>query len=150
MTFREHIARFLAPEYFQEQRNFTDQVNQRVADALFKMDEFEPFLRKYHVIFSADWQRAEDRLDEASKMQLFMWAYGMERDPNFKYLTDWIINTQGNATITKAQTDSEWFYGRAAIATMRLFVREVGRLSSHYQEIMESRGQTFDEHLTVE
>ena len=127
------------------------EVNNRVADIVMKMDPFEPFLKKYNVIFSKEYPRPEDKLDSVSQLKMFMWAYGMYTDPSFRYLTSWIINTQGNATLRKGKTDPEWFFGRSAIVTIGLFVDEVGRLASHYKEILaKAEGETFDETLTVE
>lgn len=161
MSTREKIARWLAPEAFtnvsivtaefaKKSLELDMQVNRRVADIVAKMDPFEPFFKKYHVVFSKEWERPEDRLNPQSQLQLFMWAYQVEGDPSFKYLVDWMRNTQGNATLRKAKNENEWFYGRAAVAVVTLLVDEVTRLASHYRELMAKRGQSFDEHLPVE
>lgn len=153
MKFGERVARLLSPDVFEalekqgEELEFT--VNNRVADALFKMDPFEPFLKKYNVIFSEEWDRPEDRLDQISRIRLFTWAYGIEKDPSFLHLTNWIMNTQGNATLRKGKTDPEWFFGRSAIVTIALLVEEVGRLASYYREMI-GKPEEFNEHLAVE
>lgn len=153
MIFTERIARFLAPHVFEaleKQKQELDlTVNNRVADVLFKMDPFEPLMKKYNVIFSKEWERPEDSLDDVSQLRLFMWAYGVEQDPSFKHVMDWIRNTQGNATLRKGGQEEQWLYGRAAVATITLLVREIGRLSTHYRERMR-KGEGFDEHLPVE
>lgn len=153
MIFSERIARFLAPHVFEalekQRQEMEMAVNNRVADALFKMDPFEPVMKKFNVIFSELWEKPEERLDQMSQIQMFMWAYGIERDASFKYLVDWIRNTQGNATLQKGSNHDEWLYGRAAVATITLLVREIGRLASRYRDIRE-RDAGFDEHLPVE
>lgn len=157
---RSKVAKWLAPEWeegvlrmaFDVDRKMleVDSVaNQRVADILSKMDPFEPFFKKYHVIFSTEYERVEDKLNEQSRIQLFQWAYGLHRDPSFIHLVDWIRNTQGNATLRKARNDNEWFYGRAAVTVMTSFVDEVGRLSSRYEELL-AKDHPFDPSLPVE
>lgn len=154
MTIGQRIARFLAPEDYEaiaKERSAIDlAVNNRVADVLFKMDPFEPLLKKYNVIFSEEWTHPEDKLDYPSQLRLYMWAYGMEKDPNFLHLTEWIQNTQGNNTLRKASHHDEWLYGRAALATITLFVEEVGRLASRYREVIANKDRPFDVSLAVE
>lgn len=155
MGLRAHIARFLAPEEFLEleekKANADMLVNQRVADIVFQMNPFEPFMKKYLVAFPSEWENArpEDTLDSQGAMRLFMWAYGTKADPNFIYLTDWLRDQQGNNTLRKGKNDHEWFFGRAAIVTITLFIEEVGRLSSKYAEVMAGRDRSFDENLPV-
>lgn len=154
MSWRHSLARLLAPEEFAElEKRKVDLdmvVNQRVADVLFKMDPFEPLLKKYNVVFSDKWdQKPEESLDSVEVMRLFMWAYGTRSDPSFMHLVDWLRTTQGNNTLRRAKNESEWFFGRAAVATITLFIDEVGRLASKYEEIMFSRSKTFDPHLPV-
>lgn len=161
MSWKESMAQWLAPErerrlnteraYFQKRvRDFDMEVNSRVADIILKMDPLEPFLKKYHVVFSEAWDNLEDKLDSASQTALCMWAHGVHGDPYFKYLTEWIINTQGNSTLRKAKTEMEWFYGRASIATIALLTREIGRLSERYKETLDTRFGGFDKNLAVE
>jgi hypothetical protein len=153
MTLKAALARWLAPEEFAElerqKQDLERATNQRVADVLLQMDPFEPFLKKYNVIFSEEWRKPEERLDEQSRIRLFMWAAGIVHDPSFKHMTAWIINTQGNNTLRKGTNDYEWFFGRAAIITMDLFVSEVGRLASRYNEMLKKRDD-FDPHLAAE
>lgn len=158
---RHAVARWLSPEREQEledyeiellkrEKDMDLEINNRVAEITLKMDPFEPFLKKHNVIFGRDWIHPEDNLDSVSQLRMFMWAYGMIDEPSFKYITNWIINTQGNNTLRKAQSDAEWFYGRSAIVTIGLFVDEVGRLASRYKEIRAREENRFDENLTVE
>jgi hypothetical protein len=164
MKFSERLARFLIPQEYQRLQSaiqaaesaITDAENrieqgtrQRVAEIILKMDPFEPLMKKCNVIFSEEWEHPEDKLDSQSQLRLFMWAYGQKDDPSFNYLMSWIQNTQGNATIRKSTNEKEWFFGRACLAVMTLFVREVGRLSSHYEDLMRRREQSFDENLPV-
>lgn len=161
MTIRERIARFLVPEVFQQldlakdkialqRRGIENEVDQRVAQVLLKMDPLEPMMQKFHVIFSKRFSRhPEDDLSPMLKTRLFMWAYGTVEDPSFKHLCDWIRNKQGNNTLQKGRNDAEWIYGRAAVATVSLFVDEVGRLSSKYEEMLTRRREEFDKNLPV-
>lgn len=153
---RSKVAEWIAPhdwagvlEVQKSADSISEQVNQRVAEIVSKMDPFEPFFRKYNVIFSREYSRVEDKLNEQSRIQLFQWAYGLHRDPSFIHLADWIRNTQGNATLRKAKNDNEWFYGRAAVTVMTSFVDEVGRLSSRYEELI-AKDRPFDPSLPVE
>lgn len=154
MRIGERIARFLAPQVFEalekQKQELEFVVNNRVADALFKMDPFEPLMKKYNVVFSEEWERPEERLDEISQIRMYTWAYGVETDPSFRHIMNWFRNTQGNATLQKGKHHDEWLYGRAAVSTITLLVREVGRLASRYRDIMTEKGHEFDEHLPVE
>jgi len=170
MSFGRFIAQILVPDALEELRNmraglvdernalereradFQLSVNRRVADVLIKMDPFEPFLRTYQVVFSDDrWEdkKPEDGLDSMEAMKLYMWAYATKRDSSFKLLVDWLRNQQGNKTLRKATNDKEWFYGRAAVAALTLFVEEIGRLSTKYEEILKGGDDSFDPHLAT-
>lgn len=153
MTLKAALARWLFSDEFAElerqKKDLEMTVNQRVANVLLQMNPFEPFLRKHNVVFSKEWKNPEDKLDEQSKIRMFMWAAGMVKDPSFRHMTDWIINTQGNNTLRKGTNEHEWFFGRAAIITMDLFVSEVGRLASRYNEMLK-KGDDYDPHLAVE
>jgi hypothetical protein len=146
--FRKKLAQFVAPEPFAElaecekraeekMASVDIMVNQRVASLMAHMDPFEPLMKMYNGIFSQEWERPEDKLDERSKLNMRMWAYSQARDPCFKYLTDWIANTQGNATLKKGNpTPDTILYGRAQISTVMLYKREIGRLSQAYEELL--------------
>lgn len=155
MSWKANIARLLAPEQFEELENKKKDldmlVNQRVADVLFKMDPFEPLLKKYNIVFPNEWEdrKPEEDIDSVGAIRLFMWAYGTKTDPNFLHLVNWLRNQQGNNTLRKARNENEWFFGRAAVATLTLFVEEIGRLSSKYEEVMSHRDKSFDAHLPV-
>lgn len=162
------IARFIAPEYEDtnydewheikkrekilayKEREVDERVNQRVADFLLTMDPFEPLLKKYHVIFSEDYPRPEDKLAPQSQFEFLRWAFYLEQEVHFKYLNDWIRNVQGNATLRQAKNDPEWFFGRAMLACVTLYIREVSRLSSRYKDILAKRDGSFDAFLPVE
>ena len=132
-------------------------VNQRVAEVVFQIDPFEMVMKQYHGVFSQDYEHPEQRLDDRSKLQMMMWAYQQKTDPNFKYLTDWISNTQGNAMIRAPARSNEergevLMWGKAQIATMIFLVREIGRLSSLYEEILEKQkgNDGFNSSVSVE
>ncbi len=150
---RRKFARLLDPDYFREADL---RVNQRVAAAMNEMDPFEPLMKEFHGIFSQDWTHPEDKLNEQGQLTMKMWAYGQSSDPHFKHLTEWIMNTQGNAMLkAPARTNDErgeiLMWGKAQISSMVLFVKEIGRLSSLYQEILDKgKDPNFESDLTVE
>lgn len=151
---RSRIAKRLSPEYEQElvqrEKKIQQEVDQRVAEALSKMDPFEPFLRKYHGIFSEEFVKPEDNLGQISKIKLYAWAYTNRGDPSFIHLTNWIQNVQGNNTLRKAKSDYEWFFGRCAIVMVELYVKEVSRLARLYEEVVLRKEEMFDSNLTAE
>ncbi len=159
--FRRTVAAIIAPEYKEEMtatqavleiraKEADHRVNQRVADILNTMDPFEPILKKYHVIFSEEYPHPEDKLAQKSQYDFFLWAFSLEQDPNYKYLTDWIQNVQGNATVRQAKNSEEWFFGRATLAFITLYRREVSRLANRYKDIIAKRDGSFDAFLPVE
>jgi len=151
---RLKIAKWLAIDYVQnlEERECTIEqtVNQRVATIVSQMDPFEPFLKKYHGIFSEEFARPEDNLNDQGKILLYGWAYTQVKDPSFRHLTEWIQNMQGNLTLRKAKNDHEWFYGRCAVIVVELLVKEVRRLAVNYEGLMVRKDKPFDDSLSVE
>lgn len=159
-NFREKLARKVAPELVLRlelkaataKSEVEDLVNQRVAKILTTMDPFEPLMRQFRGIFSEEWERPELKLDQKSYVQFIMWAYQQRDDPSFKYFVDWIINTQGIATVTKGNPTPETIlFGRAMISAPILLKKEVSRLAVLYEELLKKqRGEEFDSELTVE
>jgi hypothetical protein len=155
-TFKTKIARFLAPEIFQEledkKRTLDDTINQRVAATLAKMDPFEPLLKEFHGIFSEEYEKPEDQLNRVSEMQLKMWAYAQRSDPSFKYMMDWMANKQGNHTLRQPYLTGETIlYGRALLANVSLMKKEINRLALSWEDhLREMRGESFDSNLAVE
>ena len=140
---RKKIASFIYPEGVQE-------VNLRVAEIINKTDPLEPVLKMYHGVFSEEYERVEDILDKRSQLNLKMWAHQMYKDPSFKYVTDWIMNTFGNETLKRAPISVERTqYGRAQISSILLFKRELERLSNLYKEMLK-QPEEFDEHISTE
>lgn len=146
---RIKIARWLASEYFEEADN---RVSQRVASTIAKMDPFEPILKEFHGVFSKEYERPEDKLDERSQINMKMWGYRMHTDPCFKYMTEWIMNTHANEILKHAPvTPERILYGRAQISTMILFVKEVGRLASLYEDLLEKNNEeVFNSEISAE
>lgn len=144
---RRKFAHVVCPRYIEE---VDERVNQRVAQVLAQMDPFEPLLKHFHGVFSGEFTRSEENLDERSALQLMMLGYRLKNDISFKYLTEWIMNSQGNAMIrAPARTNDErgeiLLWGKAQIASMILFVKEVGRLSLLYEDILEKqKGNDFN------
>lgn len=139
----EHAKRLLAVDM---------DVNVRVAKIISEMDVFEPLMKKYHGVFSEDLEHPEERLDYPSRLQLYMWGWQQKTDPSFMFITNWIMNTQGNETLKHAPvTTDRILYGRAQLSTMLLFRNEVERLSNLYQEDkLRREGVTYDVTVAVE
>lgn len=154
---KRKVARFLDPEHYgdveKSKADFDLSVNQRVAKVISEMDPFEPLMKEFHGIFSAEWTRPEEKLNEPGQLSMKMWAYSQHHDPHFRHMTDWIMNTQANETLKRAPvTPDRILYGRAQISAIILFVKEIGRLSSLYEEILEKnkKDNNFDSNLSAE
>lgn len=155
------MARFIAPETFHafdergkifdiQEKGLENTINQRVAEALLRIDPMEMIMRQYHGIFSESFERPEERLNEQGKLGMMMWGYQQKSDPYFKHMTQWILDTQGNNTVRKAKNDHEWFFGRASIVNVEAFIKEVGRLSNLYEELLDKNKLEFNSDVTVE
>lgn len=137
-------------EYLEKKRNLDREVGERVAEIVLQMDPWDPLFKEFKIVFSKDYDQPEDGLDEQSALRLYMWAAGVVEDPSFIYLTDFIRNTQGNATLKEATNDKQWIYGRSAVATITLFTKMVSRLAFKYKEILAKKDSQFDSTLAVE
>lgn len=159
MSFREKIARIICPKAFIDLerayidiQNMKNDLNLRFATMVTKIDPFELIMREYHGVFSEELTKPEEKLDTRSHMEFIMWAYQQKHDPHFKFLTDWVKNTQGNETLKRAPvTPERILYGRAQISSMVTFTTEVGRLGSLYEQLLEENKQKeFDKTLLTE
>lgn len=158
--FREKIARRLAPELIiglELEAALAGEkaealAGQRIARTLAQMDPFEPLMRQFRGIFSEEFERPEENLDPRSHLGFIMWAYQQHTDPHFQFLMNWVINTQGNATLKKGNPTPETIlYGRAQISAPILIKKEVSRLAVLYEEVLKKQhGEEFDESLTAE
>lgn len=130
----------------QKESDIDKEVNRRVAATLAQMDPFEHLLREFHGIFSQEYERVEDQLDAKGQLMMRQWGFQNAETPAFKYLTEWVMNTQANETLKKAPVTTERvLYGRAQISCMILFVREVKRLSEAYKDMLDNnKGEDFD------
>lgn len=156
------IAKWLCHDYIhsleQQEKSFEqrvqDEVNQRVANIILKIDPMEILMKEYSGIFSQEYERVEEPLGAQGQMQMMMWGYSQAKDPCFNRLHDWVINSQGNETMKRAAaTEKRLMYGRAQIASMILYRKEVRRLSSLYEELLAKKnedGKGVDSGLTVE
>lgn len=154
-TFKNRIREFFFSEYEeklrQKEKEMNNEVNRRFAEMVSKMDPMEPLLKKYSVVFSEQYERVEDPLDERNRMTMAMWAYGQKRDPYQKRMIDWIINTAGNSMLKlPARTNEDrgeiLLWGKAQISNMILYERELRRLSSIYEEkLAQMSGKEFDD-----
>lgn len=134
------------------EKEVEERTGQRVAETLSKMDPFEPAMKLFHGIFSEEFEHPEEKLDAAGQLRLTMWAYQQSTDPAFRHMTEWVMNSAGNETVKRAPVTVErGLYGRAQIASMVLFVKEIGRLGGIYEDYLaKQKVETFDEHITVE
>lgn len=167
---RHQFARFIAPAYFewhdQEMKDADAKVlaykkdaeeakleaNRRFADLVMQMDPLEPLFRRLSIVYSKEYTRPEDKLDEKSRLSFIMWAWGQSKDPHFTFLIDWVMNSHGNESLKRAPvTNERTLYGRAQISSMVLLRDEVGRLASLYEEQLEAmRQEKFDTATTVD
>lgn len=145
---REH-ERLATLEREKEER-IQRETDQRVATAVAKIDPFELMMEQYHGIFSKEYAHVEDPLDAHGQLSILSWAHQAHHSAGFKHLTQWIMNTQGNETLKKAVvTPDRILYGRAQISCMLLFVKEVQRLATAYDE-MTKEVKGFDSALAAE
>lgn len=159
---RKRIAVWLAPEYKMEaqvlraiNKDWEKKINQRVAKIISELDPVDLLMKEYNGIFSKDFDRAEERLDERSRIEMYMWGWRQKHDPCFEHMVNWIMDSAGNETMKGKILDenfkSRMLYGRAQISNMILLKKEVGRLSSLYEEILEEKkGKEFDSSVGVE
>lgn len=153
---RKSVAKIIAPQYITDlelaQKNFEHKVNLRVAEYINKMDPFEPIFKKFKGVFSEEFQHPETKFDEKGQLAMMFWGYQQQSDPVFRYIIDWIINTQANDTLKRAPvTEERIMYGRAQISGMILFRDEVKRLANAYADHMEKmRPEEPDEENTVD
>jgi hypothetical protein len=146
----DYFTRHEREKLAERERTISDEVNRRVAQTLAQMDPFEPLLKEFHGIFSEEHERVEDPLDEKGQLQMKIWGWQNSSSPEFKRMTEWVMNTQGNESLKRAAvTPERILYGRAQISGMILFVREVERLSEAYKDMLKKPGE-FDESATVE
>ena len=150
-TLRKEENRLIR-EALASRNDVENQVNLRVAAVLAQMDPFEPLLKQFHGVFSTEYEHPEENLDDRGRLTLLTWAWTTRSDPGFKWLTEWIMNTQANETLKRAAvTPDRILYGRAQISCMILFVKEVTRLAEAYDEILTNRKpQDFEENDPLE
>lgn len=136
----------------ERERHIEQAVNQRVAEVLTKMDPFEPVMRMYRGVFGETFERPEERLDAQSILRLQTLGYTLADDPSFNYLCEWIMNSQGNETLTKAAvTPERILYGRAQISGVLAFRKEVRRLSEAYKDVLDGRkASSFDPNISTD
>lgn len=128
----------------------------RVAKIVGQMDPFELIMKEFHGVFSDAVERPDEKLDNRSRIMLWMWGYQQKNDPSFKYMSEWVMNTAGNQMAKAPARSNEergevLLWGKAQIASMLLFVKETGRLSSLYEEMLaKQKGEEFNSDVTVE
>lgn len=148
--FKKFLSKFIVPEI--NEQAIQKEVNRRVAETLSKMDPFEPLMKKFHGVFGEEFERPEEQLNESGRFGMLVWGWQQKHDPSFKYMTDWIMNTQANESLKRAPvTPERILYARAQISTMILFVKEIGRLSNLYEELRDkNKAENLDEGILVE
>lgn len=169
-TLRTWIARKIAPRLFDEAKrrekdafdretgafnreaDIEQEINQRIAALMLKMDPFELVMREYRGVFGQDFEHPEDNLDARGVLNLRSFGYTIATDPSFNFLCDWIMNSQGNETLLKAAvTPERILYGRAQISAMLAFRKEVRRLSAAYEDMRDKQnGRDYDPTLSTE
>lgn len=154
-TFKTKILKFFAHDYFEhlqrKERDVDREINMRVAQTILKMDPFEPILKEFHGVFSERFEKVEENLSTRDQIQMAMWAWGQGKDPFMDRMIKWVMDTAGNEMIkSPARTNEDraqiLMWGKAQIANMVLFRKEIGRLSVLYEEILKERnGKEFDD-----
>lgn len=143
---RRKFVRLIASDYITELKEqgvhseleFTTAVNTRVAQVLSQMDILDILLKNFHGTFSQEYARPEDKLNSQGQLSMKMWGYTQYQDPNFEYLTNWIMDQHANEMLRHAAvTPERILYGRAQIASTELFKREVKRLYMEYADMLE-------------
>lgn len=163
---RKKFACFVSPEYKEEvdeilikgmfqhreaMEKTEQEVGRRVAEALLKVDPFELVLRDFHGVFSQDFEKMEEPLNDQSKLRLSMWAYQQKTDSEANFFSDWIMNTAGNALFKLTNPNMERLsYYRAQIANEITRKKEIGRLSLYYEEIIKKKDGEFDSSVGIE
>lgn len=160
--FREKLACFISPEYKEDvdkilvkaifkQSEIDNKINQRVAEISAHIDPLDFLMRDYNGIFSNDFEKPEENLNDAGKLGMYMWAWKQKSDPYFEHMVNWIMDTVGNETIKRAPIiEKRVQYGRAQISNMVLFKKEIGRLSSEYESILnKGKPENFDSSVGV-
>jgi hypothetical protein len=150
--FRKKIAYFLYPQIKKDEREIEDNINQRVAMVLSKMNILDYLLKDFHGTFSTEYERPEDKLTERGQLSLKMFGYQQSKDPNFEYLSAWIADHFANDMLRHAAvTPERILYGRAQISFVELWKREIQRLSNLYEdELNKNKIQIFDKTKSVE
>ena len=143
-TFRLKIARLIAPRHYDDVDN---RVNVRVAKIISSMDPFEPIYRKFQGIFSDDFEKPEEKLDERGQLLMKMLGFQLYHDVSFKYLMDWIVNSQVNAMLkAPARTNEErgevLMWGKAQVAGIVVLKTQLKRLNSLYDEMLAEGKET--------
>lgn len=150
-TLRTKIARLIDPASFAQMQSEQESVNQRVAEALTRIDPWELIFKEYGGAFGDQYERPEEKLNANSALQLEMWGWYQTKDPSFEYLIQWMLDTQGNTMVKKGNpTPENILFSRAMIAAPMLLKREARRLASLYQERLDNKNEEFDSEVTVE
>lgn len=150
------IAEWIAFDYIdglkKNSNNVELRINQRVAEVTSGIDPLDLILKDYNAIYSQDFDDPEENLNEVGKIGMYMWGWQQSKDPYFEHMVNWIIDSAGNETMKRAPiTKERTQYGRAQMSNMILFKKQVGRLSSLYEEYLDKhKPQGFDPSKTVE
>ena len=161
--FRKKIAHFVAHDYLDTlikgvtanemiHKDLIEKIaNQKVAEILLKIDPLEYCLKEFHGIFSEEFDKPENNLDDQSRLRLSMWAYSQKDDVQARFLSDWIMNTAGNALVklTNPNPATTGYY-RSQIANEITRRKEIGRLSLYYEGIIKKKDEEFDSGVGVE
>lgn len=139
------------------EKNIQNEVNQRVAVVLSRMDPYEMVMREFDGVFGESFERPEERLDQRSVHNLQQMGYTIADDPSFLYLCSWIMNSQANETFLRSSVPDEktammkLMYGRAQVGGILAFRKEIRRLSEAYKDRLNgNQPEEFDSALSTE
>lgn len=146
-SFTSRIARLIAPSFIAslEAKAIKNEheLGQKYAQMVLSMDPYEPYMKRFKGVFSEEFNDPEGKLNDPGKIGMWMWAWQQDTDPHFKFLIDWIINTQGNATLKrKGVSTEEIFYCRAKISTAIQIRDEIRRMANLYRDHLNKQKET--------
>lgn len=158
-SLEEHIRKAKNNEIFVNNKydEIPNLVNARVAEIISQLDPVDLLLKEYNGVFSSDFTYPEERLNDQGKFGMYLWGWQQHTDPYFEHMVNFIMDSAGNQTmkgkiLSEEDLKKKMLYGRAQIANMILLKKEVGRLASNYEDVLEKKrgGEDFDSSKTIE
>lgn len=156
---KEKLGRFFANDYIEsvenrilnKEKEIETTINNRVALIVSNLDAIDLLMKDYNGVFSSDFTNPEDKLNDQGKLGMYMYGWQQKNDPYFEHMINFIMDSAGNQTMkgkimSEEDLKKKMLYGRAQIANMILLRKQVGRLASVYEDILDKKrgGGGFD------